>query len=85
MFSVIINIISNYFNISNFIIMKTQLEQIQKHLKGKKKITSWEAIEKYRITRLAHYIYVLRSMGWDIESKKVMKNGKNFVKYEYKN
>lgn len=29
MFSVIINIISNYFNISNFIIMKTQLEQIK--------------------------------------------------------
>lgn len=50
---------------------ETQLAQVRKHLKKNKKITSWTAIEKYRITRLSEYIRILRqeenlniSMTW---------------------
>jgi hypothetical protein len=40
--------------------MKTQLDKIRTHLKRNGSITSWKAIQKYRITRLAEYIRVLR-------------------------
>jgi len=39
---------------------RTQKEIIIAHLKKKKSITSWDAIQKYGITRLAHYIYLLK-------------------------
>lgn len=39
---------------------RTQKEQVLAHLQKKKSITSWDAIQKYGITRLAHYIYVLK-------------------------
>lgn len=38
----------------------TQKQQVLKHLQKKGYITSWTAIEKYGITRLSHYIYVLK-------------------------
>lgn len=38
----------------------TQKQQVLAHLQKRKSITSWEAIEKYGITRLAHYIYLLK-------------------------
>lgn len=38
----------------------TQKEQVLAHLKKKKSITSWDAIKLYGITRLAHYIYLLK-------------------------
>ncbi len=43
----------------------TQRDQIIEHLEKKRKgITSWDAIAKYGITRLAKYIHELRSNGW---------------------
>lgn len=39
---------------------KTQLQIIRAHLKRYGSITNWEAINKYRITRLSEYIRVLR-------------------------
>ena len=39
--------------------MSTQKEQVLAHLKKHKKITSWEAIKRYNITRLAAIIYDL--------------------------
>lgn len=59
----------------------TQLEQIKKHLESKKAITSWTAITKYKITRLSHYILVLRKSGLDITSQWMSGNGKNWVVY----
>ena len=38
----------------------TQKQQVLAHLKKKKSITSWDAIKLYGITRLAHYIYLLK-------------------------
>jgi ribulose bisphosphate carboxylase small subunit len=49
----------------------TQLQTILDHLKKKKSagITSWDAISSYGITRLAHYIHLLRSRGYGINDE----------------
>ena len=39
----------------------SQIDAIKRHLKTKKSITSWEAIEKYGATRLSAIIYRLRN------------------------
>jgi len=44
----------------------TKINLVAKHLINKKKITSWEAIERYHATRLADIIYDLKAEGWDI-------------------
>ena len=41
-------------------------ERVKNHLLKKGTITSWEAIQKYRITRLSHYIYLLRNESYVI-------------------
>ena len=61
---------------------RTQIEVIKNHLEIYGNITSWEAISLYRITRLSHYIYLLRNDGKTIESERVESNGKNFVNYK---
>ena len=43
------------------------LEHLQKH----GSITSLEAIERYKCTRLSHYIYTLRKEGHVMESEDV--------------
>ena len=60
---------------------KTQENQILNHLKQHKFITSWEAIQKYRITRLSARIYELRERGHNIITKNVSENGKRFAEY----
>ena len=37
-----------------------QIDQVEKHLKKYGHITSWQAIQKYRVTRLSAVIYELR-------------------------
>ena len=59
----------------------TQENQILNHLKKHKFITSWEAIQKYRITRLSARIYELREKGHNIITKNVSENGKRFAEY----
>lgn len=44
----------------------TKINLVAKHLISKRKITSWEAIERYHATRLADIIYDLKAEGWDI-------------------
>lgn len=63
--------------------MQTQKEIIREHLLKHGKITSWEAIEKYHITRLAHYIYLLKKDGMDISST-MKKGNKNRPYAEYR-
>ena len=60
---------------------KTQENQILNHLKKHKFITSWEAIQEYRITRLSARIYELRERGHNIITKNVSENGKRFAEY----
>ena len=61
---------------------RTQIEVIKNHLEIYGNITSWEAISLYRITRLSHYIYLLRNDGKTIESERVERNCKHFVNYK---
>ena len=56
----------------------TQKEVILKHLQQNGRITSWEAIEKYRITRLASIICTLRKAGHWIESRDHRKESSYF-------
>ena len=60
---------------------KTQENQILNHLKKHKFITSWEAIQEYRITRLSARIYELREKGYQITTKNITENGKTFAEY----
>ena len=46
-------------------------EIILEHLQEHGSITSLEAIDKYKCTRLSHYIYLLRKEGYVIESEDV--------------
>ena len=60
---------------------QTQENQILNHLKKHKFITSWEAIQEYRITRLSARIYELREKGYQIITKNITENGKTFAEY----
>lgn len=44
----------------------TQKEQVLKHLKKHNRITSWDAIQLYGITRISEYIRELRREGYKI-------------------
>ena len=59
----------------------SQENQILNHLKQHKFITSWEAIQEYRITRLSARIYELREKGYQILTKNITENGKTFAEY----
>lgn len=48
--------------------MESQNQTILNHLKTHKQITSWEAIQKYHITRLSARIFDLKEKGYDIRS-----------------
>lgn len=66
--------------------MKTQYESVKEHLDNIGSITSFEAFDKYGITRLSQYIHVLRKEGVNIESKFETKKNRyghstTFVKY----
>ena len=48
----------------------SKTEKVLEHLKKYGSITSWEAIEKYKATRLSAIIYILRhNKGMNIESQ----------------
>ena len=63
--------------------MLTQREQIKKFLLTNKKISSWEAIQEFRITRLGAHIYELRKRGMNIsgERKRNINTGNWYVEY----
>ena len=63
---------------------KSQLNQIKEHLQWYDTITSWEAIQKYHITRLSAIIHTLRhEEGMNISSSnKLAENGKNYAEYK---
>lgn len=66
-------------------VKKTQLENVRTHLKRYGSITSWKAIQLYRITRLSEYIRVLRhenNMNIFSDWRQDKKTKKNYVVYE---
>ena len=52
----------------------TQISSVLKHLKERKTITSWEAIEFYRATRLADIIFNLRK-EYNIDTEMITSHG----------
>lgn len=59
----------------------TQKQKIKNHLKKFKSITSWDAITKYRITRLAQYILLLKQEGMNIKSEWKSNEGSKWTEY----
>ena len=49
----------------------SKINLVAKHLISKKRITSWQAIERYHATRLADIIFTLKAEGWDIVTNMV--------------
>jgi len=59
-----------------------QTTQILHYLKQGNKLTSWEAIHKFRCTRVSAIIYNLRRYGYNILAvMQVGKNGKRYAEY----
>jgi hypothetical protein len=62
----------------------TKINLVAKHLITKRKITSWEAIERYHATRLADIIFDLKAEGWDIITEMVKDpSGVRYAVYRY--
>ena len=53
------------------------------HFRKHKSITSWQAIQKYGITRLADTIFQLKSKGYNIMTVQETKDGKKWARYVY--
>ena len=61
---------------------QTQTTQILQYLRQGNKITSWEAIHKFRCTRLSAVIYNLKKYGYDIITvMQTAENGKKYAEY----
>jgi hypothetical protein len=58
-----------------------QEDMIRMHLEDFGSISSWDAIQKYHITRLAEMIRRLRAKGYEIESHWLRNGQKRFVRY----
>ena len=59
-----------------------QTEKILHYLKQGNKLTSWEAIHKFRATRLSAIIYNLKKYGYDIIAvMQTADNGKRYAEY----
>lgn len=59
----------------------TKIEKVRNHLLENKKITSWEAIQLFKATRLSAIIYELRDKGMNIET--IMKTAKDDEGHSY--
>lgn len=62
----------------------TQKDKVLKFLQARGSITSWQAIQEFRITRLSSIIFDLRKEGWEIDSENMKSknsNANNFAKY----
>ena len=59
----------------------TKIDAVYVHLKKHKHITSWEAINLYRATRLADIIYKLKAQGFDIETVMIQGESARFARY----
>ena len=61
----------------------SQKDEVLNHLKKGLSITSWEAIHKFRATRLSAIIYDLRKAGYTIITENLVneKTGKRYGSY----
>lgn len=59
----------------------SQSDIIARHLKVYGSITAWEAMNRYRIMRLASRVSDLRKSGMDIVTDMTSKDGKRYAVY----
>jgi hypothetical protein len=64
--------------------INAQKQQVLNELLGSGFISSWDAIQKFRITRLSQYILLLRQEGYEIESEWQHNESRRWVKYVLK-
>lgn len=62
-----------------------QLDQVRGHIKRYGRITSWDAIQDFRCTRLSQYILLLRKEGLKIISVWETNGEKRWVAYKLVN
>lgn len=60
---------------------KTKQELLRTHLIKFKSITSWEAIQKFKATRLAAMIFNLERTGWKFTRKSIKSDGTSYTRY----
>jgi hypothetical protein len=60
----------------------TKTDAVFAHLKKGKTITSWQAFELFRATRLADIVFKLRGRGYDITTFLIEANGSRYAKYK---
>lgn len=60
-----------------------QIDRVRAHLRAGRKLSSWEAIQEWRITRLAAIIHNLKKEGMSIikESRRNPDTGKRYAVY----
>lgn len=60
----------------------TKQAKVMEHFRKHKHITSWEAIQRYRVTRLADVVFRLKEKGWLINTTMVeTRDGTRFARY----
>lgn len=64
--------------------METKTKKVELYLIQHKKITSWDAIKKYKATRLGAIIFNLRKKGFIIETKYEFKDKIRYGVYVFK-
>jgi len=57
--------------VQSAIVKTSKMQKVKEHLVAKRTITSWQAIDKYGVTRLAAIIFNLRTAGWIIDTKDI--------------
>ena len=62
---------------------KGKTGKVLNHLQSQGSITSWDAIQLYKATRLSAIIFNLRKDGFNIRSENVSEDGMNFSRYHY--
>jgi hypothetical protein len=60
----------------------TKIDAVFAHLKKGKTITSWQAFEMFRETRLADIVFKLRCRGFNITTFLIESNGTRYAKYK---
>lgn len=61
---------------------RTKAEKLRNYLREHKSITSWDAIQILKITRLSGYIFNLKAKGWKFKTTEAEVAGSRFAVYE---
>ena len=61
----------------------TKTSKVLTHLQREGSITSWDAIQLYRVTRLSAIIFNLKKEGHDITTTNVKGDGVTYTRYHY--